>query len=246
MAIEPAAGPRPTLLVVDSDVAVARLLADALGKIASRVWVAHSAAEARRVLGRSTLPDLVLLELVLPDADGLMLCSEIRSKADVPVIICGSTADKREAVLALKLGADDFIRKPFDLYELEARVEAVLRRTYNPANAAATAGPSPRLHVGTLTIDPARKRAVVDGTHIAFTSTEYRLLCVLAAKADRIVSRKELARSVWDREDVSAGRTIDVHMRRIRMKLQSAPGMPPAIATLRGFGYRLLSSQSAE
>src|SRR3977135_4578116 len=114
-------------MLVEDDHAVAQTLTDALESSGYRVWLAETGTDAKTLL-EQTRPDLVILDLMLPDVDGLVLCSGLKAIADVPIVICSATLQKRDAILGLKLGADDFIAKPFDIYELEARVEGVLRR----------------------------------------------------------------------------------------------------------------------
>src|SRR5579872_5175286 len=148
-------------MLVEDDAAVAQTMADALDSSGYRVWHAATGAAARALMGRSK-PDLIVLDLVLPDVDGLVLCSGLKHMAPVPIVICSATSQKRDAILGLKLGADDFIPKPFDIYELEARLAAVLRRSRRPRLPESTiASASQSTHVGTLTIDPARRRVLV-------------------------------------------------------------------------------------
>src|SRR6266480_3927360 len=126
--IQPKAPGATTIMLVEDDHAVAQTLTDALESSGYRVWLAETGMDAKTLL-EQTRPDLIILDLMLPDVDGLVLCSGLKAIADVPIVICSATPQKRDAILGLKLGADDFIAKPFDIYELEARVEAVLRRT---------------------------------------------------------------------------------------------------------------------
>jgi DNA-binding response OmpR family regulator len=140
--------PRPqgttTIMLVEDDGGVAQALTDALESSGYRVWLAETGADAKALL-EQTHPDLIILDLMLPDVDGLVLCSGLKAIADVPIVICSATPQKRDAILGLKLGADDFIAKPFDIYELEARVEAVLRRTTQ--SRVAEPNPSPPDHI---------------------------------------------------------------------------------------------------
>src|SRR5579862_4536792 len=128
-------------MLVEDDHAVAQTLTDALESSGYRIWLAETGADARTLL-EQTRPDLIILDLMLPDVDGLVLCSGLKQIADVPIVICSATPQKRDAILGLKLGADDFIAKPFDIYELEARLEAVLRWTKSRR------GPEPKLDPG--------------------------------------------------------------------------------------------------
>jgi DNA-binding response OmpR family regulator len=232
---------RATILVVEDDAAMARTLIDALDMAGYRVWHAIDGADARAQIERSR-PDMILLDLILPDIDGLVLCYTLKSTANVPIVICSGTARQRDPILALKLGADDFVRKPFELDDLLARVEAVLRRAPHHGSPAPVA---PRLRVGDLLVEPARHRVEVGGESVALTPTEFRLVTVMAARAEQVLSREELAQEVWGFNDVNHGRTIDVHVRRLRLKLQRAAAPAPAIVSVRGAGYKLSARESA-
>jgi DNA-binding response OmpR family regulator len=164
----------PTILLVEDDSAVADMLVDRLGSKGYRVWRAESAAEAKAALEKAA-PDLVILDLTLPDTSGLVFCADLQARPDIPIIICSGTPRKEDAVLGLKLGADDFVAKPFSVDELEARVEAVLRRVA-PRSAAAGSPPPTRHQVGELVVDEERCRATLGGEKLPLTPTEYRLL----------------------------------------------------------------------
>jgi DNA-binding response OmpR family regulator len=234
---------RATVLVVEDDPVMARLLVDALELADYRVWHAADGHEARGYIERAR-PDLILLDLVLPDIDGLVLCSLLKSMAEVPIIICSASLRRSDPILSLKLGADDFVRKPFELEDLLARVEAVLRRA--PPHPTATPAPAPRqtqLRVGDLLVEPARRRAALGGHVMPLTPTEFRLLSVLAAHADSVLTRDQLAHEVWGYADASNGRTIDVHVRRLRVKLSQGRVPGPSIISVRGMGYRITSDE---
>jgi DNA-binding response OmpR family regulator len=241
-AVRPA---RASILVVEGEPEVARVLVDALELTGYRVWHAVTGHEARDLLERSR-PDLILLDLMLPDVDGLVLCSQLKSIADVPIMICTASMRRGDPILALKLGADDFIRKPFEIDDVLARVEAVLRRA--PPRTAESTPQQPRtteIQVGELAIDPARRRALLGGEPLALTPTEFRLLTVLSANVEEILSRDLLAQEVWGYADASNGRTIDVHVRRLRAKLAQGAVPGPAILSVRGMGYRLTADETA-
>ena len=225
-------------MLVEDDPAVAQTLTDALESSGYRIWHAENGADAKTLLEQSR-PGLIILDLMLPDIDGLVLCSGLKSIADVPIIICSATPQKRDAILGLKLGADDFVAKPFDIYELEARVEAVLRRTSQSRPVEVSAPPPDHIRVGDLVIDRSRRRVTLGGEPIQLTPTEYRLVSALASRPDEILSRDELAQLVWGYQDASSGRTIDVHIRRLRVKLSQGPVPAPAIVAVRGFGYKI-------
>jgi DNA-binding response OmpR family regulator len=234
-----------TILLVEDDPTTAMTMTDLLEGSGYQVRRAATAAETKATL-QEEVPDLIMLDLMLPDADGLVLCADLKSRLAVPIIICSASNQTRDRVLGLKLGADDFISKPFDIYELEARVEAVLRRTGvgQPVPAPAPGSPPPeQQRIGDLVIDHTRRRVTLGGTPMQLTPTEYRLLRALASRVDDVVSREELAQQVWGYQDASSGRTIDVHIRRLRAKL-AAGANPPAIVSVRGFGYKLISDPS--
>jgi DNA-binding response OmpR family regulator len=239
--VVPARREAATIVLVEDDPAVARTMADALDSSGYRVRHAATGSEARTLVERSR-PDLIVLDLMLPDVDGLVLCSGLKQLSPTPIVICSATPQKRDAILGLKLGADDFIAKPFDIYELEARLEAVLRRTRCPRQPEPKADPGPQEHVSNLTIDRARRSVLVGAEPLALTPTEYRLLSALAARINQVVTRKDLALKVWGYEEASAGRTIDVNVRRLRAKLGTTRVPAPAIVTVRGLGYKLASS----
>ena len=233
-----------TIMLVEDDHAVAQTLIDALESSGYRVWLAETGADAKTLL-EQTRPDLIILDLMLPDVDGLVLCSGLKAIADVPIVICSATPQRRDAILGLKLGADDFIAKPFDIYELEARVEAVLRRTTQTRVADQSPSPPDHIRVGELVIDRSRRRVTLGGEPIQLTPTEYRLVSALASRPDEILSRDDLATLVWGYQDASSGRTIDVHIRRLRVKLGSGPVPAPAIVAVRGFGYKMAVEDTA-
>jgi len=235
---------RASILVVEDDPAVAHSLIDALEFADYRVWHAVDGHDARGQLERAR-PDLILLDLMLPDVDGLVLCSLLKAIADVPIVICSASSRRSDPVLSLKLGADDFVRKPFELEDLLARVEAVLRRIPPRAASGLPAPHIAEFRIGELLLEPARRRATLGSEMLLLTPTEFRLLTVLAAHAEEIMSREQLAQEVWGYADASNGRTIDVHVRRLRVKLAQGGVPGPAIVSVRGMGYRLAADEAA-
>jgi DNA-binding response OmpR family regulator len=239
-----------TILLVEDDLSVARTLTDVLEASGYRVWHVENGADAKTMLEQAR-PDLIVLDLMLPDVDGLVLCSSLKAIADVPIIICSATNQTRDRVLGLKLGADDFIGKPFDIYEFEARVAAVLRRTHGSSHARSEHGSgssqaaSDQIRIADLVVDRSRRRVTLGGEALQLTPTEYRLLVALASRPDEILTREELAQLVWGYQDVSSGRTIDVHIRRLRVKLGSGPVPAPPIISVRGFGYKISPEEVA-
>jgi DNA-binding response OmpR family regulator len=238
---------QPAILLVEDELPLAQMLQDALEAKGYRVWHATTAAGGEALLDE-VRPDLVICDLLLPDASGLVLCADLAKRADAPIVVCSGTKRRDDRVLSFKLGADDFIPKPFDVTELLARIEASLRRAARRKPAA----PPPeraRERVGTLAIDRTRCRVTVGGREVALTPTEYRLLCALVERPNAVFSRQELAERIWGTHDAGIDRSLDVHMRRLRAKLRSAAGAAapaPPLVTLRGFGYQLVHDPPRE
>lgn len=226
-----------SILLVEDDPAVATMLKDVLELKGYRVWPAESGADALLIL-KDSIPDLVVLDLMLPDVSGLVLFMDIKAIADVPLIVCSGTKRKEDAVLALRLGAEDFVPKPFSSQELQARIEGVLRRA-RVRGVSDRDGETVLEQFDSLVVDRTRCRATVDGADASLTPTEFRLVALLVARADEVLSKKELAEAVWGEYDPDIGRTLDVHMRRLRAKVRPLGQNGPFVETVRGFGYRL-------
>ncbi|HEY3107502.1 MAG TPA: response regulator transcription factor [Chloroflexota bacterium] len=229
-----------TVLLAEDDLALATMTIDGLEQAGYRVWHARNAAEAE-LLADEARPDLVVLDLILPDGSGLLLCVNLKARLGVPVIICSASRREEDAVLSLKLGAEDFVRKPFHLPELLARIETALRRAAPRGYPGGPAGGSPprQQRIGELVVDPARREARIGDRRLPLTPTEYRLLCALASRPDEVVARDELARLIWGQHDAAIDEALAVHMRRLRAKLDLEVPSGPVLTTMRGFGYRL-------
>lgn len=234
------AGRATTILLVEDDAAIAYMLTDVLESTGYQVRQASSGAVARALV-EQVRPDLIVLDLVLPDEDGLVLCSVLKNMANAPILICSGTQRRRDAFLSLKLGADDFIAKPFDVYDLLARVEVLLRRAAQQ-HAGDPTGVRAPIRIGELSIDHSLHQVMLAGTVLQLTPTEYRLLTVLAARPDQVVPRDALAKLVWGDPDTGTSRTIDVHIGRLRVKLSQAGRVAPQIVSVRGFGYKIVNS----
>ena len=226
------------ILIVEDDTQIQRVLREALQDAEYRVWVAGSGAEGERLVGE-VRPDLVLLDLVLPDVDGLVFCATLRRRWHMPIILLSGTQRQRDRVLGLTLGADDFVPKPFDLNELLARIDAMLRRA---AMSGSLASEQPRATsdaqtFGSFSIDRARRLASVASRALELTPTEFQILSLMSTRPGEVFTRQELASALWDRVDVSKSRAIDVHIRRLRQKLQVPEA--PVIETVWGYGYKL-------
>lgn len=234
---------RPTILLVEDDAAIAYMLSDVLESAGYIVREAATGAAARALV-EQLQPNLIILDLVLPDEDGLVLCSVLKQMSDSPILICSGTQRRRDEFLSLKLGADDFIAKPFDVYDLLARVEVLLRRAAQHRAGDITPQRTP-IRIGELFIDPSPHQVSLGGTLLQLTPTEYRLLSVLAARPDQVVPRDTLAKLVWGDPDTGTSRTIDVHIGRLRVKLAQGSSSAPQIVSVRGFGYKIVSSPTA-
>ena len=171
-------------------------------------------------------PDVVLLDLGLPDLDGIEVLRGIRRISDVPVIIASARGDEADRVVGLELGADDYVVKPYSIRELAARIRAISRRRRN----------DPTSETTRLTVDRKRRQALVDGVPVVLTAKEFDLLAILAEEPGRVVSRQELYSRVWDPVWVGSGKSLDVHVATLRKKL----GDTSLVETVRGVGYRLV------
>ncbi len=213
------------ILLVEDDDSIAEPLADGLRR---EGFVVDRAATGEEALAAAPA-DLVLLDLRLPDIDGLDVCRRLRERSDVPIIIVTARGEESDRVVGLELGADDYVVKPFGLRELIARIRAVTRRT---SERRATYEP---LRVGGLEIDERARRATLDGGDLALTPKEFDLLAALARDPGAALSRRRLLEDVWETSWLGSSKTIDVHVAALRRKL----GDPGWIETVRGVGFRL-------
>ncbi len=228
----------PTILLVEDDGPLAEMLRHRLQGRGYRVWHAANAAEAEAAAAE-VKPAIIILDLMLPDMHGLVLCANLKELCAASIIICSATKRKEDGVLGFKLGADDFIPKPFSTDELEARIEAALQRSpRGPQDAAA--GDNVQ-SIGSLSINRARCTVALGGTPLNLTPTEYRLLCALADHPDEVLSSRSLAERVWGANDAGIRQSLGVHLRRLRAKMKAGPVAGPAVIAVRGFGYELTS-----
>jgi len=224
------------ILIVDDDALLRRSLAFNLEKAGYRVSAAATAEEALAQV-RLDPPDLVLLDIGLPEMDGLDALRHLRQRIAVPVIFLTARRRELDQVLGLELGADDYVTKPFDIAVLVARIRAVLRRAA-PLPAPAQ-GPAP-LVVGDLEIDPAAHTVTVGGRPVELAPREFDLLHALALEAGRVISADDLLARVWGAEYAGEPQAVYVHIRWLREKLEDDPGHPQRIVTVRRVGYKLV------
>ncbi|TYP90295.1 response regulator transcription factor [Blastococcus xanthinilyticus] len=220
-----------SVLIIEDDPRIRRMLQLTLQREGLEVTEAGSGEDALERLAEHTF-DVILLDLMLPGKDGFEVCREIRKTSNTPVIMVTARADSHDVVAGLEAGADDYVSKPFVVKELSARIRALARRTRAPEARV-------RLTVGDLEVSPTEGTVVRDGEQLNLTRTEFRLLCELAAEAGRVLSREELLERVWGYDYFGDSRLVDVHVRRLRKKIEPDPANPTLVTTVRGMGYRV-------
>jgi two-component system alkaline phosphatase synthesis response regulator PhoP len=222
-----------SILIVEDDAVLCEVLKDGLEHEGYRVRVVADGRTALAAIAADP-PDLVLLDVMLPVESGLEVCRRLRSAGDpTPVIMLTARGLEADRVRGLRLGADDYVDKPFGFSELLARIEAVLRRSPRAPRL------GDRVIVGTLSIDLRSQRAWLDGDPLELRPREFRVLAYLASRRNEVVSREELLRSVWGYRRPPDTRTVDVHVARLRRKIEADPGSPRLLVTVARRGYRL-------
>ncbi len=223
----------PTILLVDDEESVQKLLSYPLERDGFRVIQARNGEEALERLEGEQI-DLIVLDLMLPKLDGLEVCKRVRAKSAVPIIMLTARDDEVDKVLGLEIGADDYITKPFSIREFRSRVRALLRR----AQLSASGSHTETIEYDGLRIDLARRSVEVRGQAAQLTYAEFELLQALASRPGRVYSRAALLEALWGSSDYRDPRTIDVHIRHLREKVEHDPREPEYIFTIRGVGYR--------
>ena len=231
--VDMAAG-RRTILLVEDEPAIAEPLAETLTREGFHLQVAGTAADAVDAAA-SLRPDLILLDLMLPDGSGFDVCREVRRTSQVPIIMLTARGDEADRVIGLELGADDYVVKPFSAREVTARVRAVLRRTAQAA-APAPAEDGP-LEVAGVRLDPATRSVTKAGAPVDVTRKEFDLLRLLMRSAGSVVTRERLIDEVWDVNWFGSTKTLDVHVSGLRKKLGDDSAAPRYIHTVRGVGF---------
>ncbi len=226
--------PETTILVVEDEEAFVEALTVGLKREGFRVQVARDGAEALAVFD-AVDPDLVLLDVMLPKVSGIDVCRQIRTRSKVPIIMVTAKAAEIDTVVGLEVGADDYVTKPYRLRELVARMRAVLRRSPldEPSGVVGEA-----MTVGDVTIDPEGHEVFVRGERVSLPLKEFELLALLIENAGRVLPRETLIDRVWGLDYVGDTKTLDVHVKRLRSKIEEDPSAPTRIVTIRGLGYK--------
>ena len=232
-----------TVLVVEDEESFVDALTLSLQREGFRVVVARDGMEALDVF-RAESPDIVLLDVMIPKLSGIDVCRAIRAIGTTPVIMVTARTSEIDAVVGLEVGADDYIAKPFRIRELVARMRAVLRRVPVPsATVASSSGSSlpddpDALLVGDVRLDPSSHEVEVRGAPVALPLKEFELLELLLENAGRVLTREVLIDRIWGHDYVGDTKTLDVHIKRLRAKVESDPSLPTRILTIRGLGYK--------
>jgi two-component system, OmpR family, response regulator RegX3 len=224
-----------TIFVVEDEASFVEALSIGLRREGFEVVVAVDGAEALERFD-DIQPDLVLLDVMLPKVSGLEVCRQLRKKTQIPIIMVTAKSAEIDTVVGLEVGADDYVTKPYRIRELVARIRAVMRRSDST-------GPIPMvapgtIQVGDVTLDPDEHRASVNGDEVALPLKEFELLHLLLANAGRVLPRETLIDRVWGTDYVGDTKTLDVHVKRLRSKIEPDPTNPTRIVTIRGLGYK--------
>ncbi len=225
--------PSDPVLIVEDDSNTAQLVETYLEREGFATRIAHDGLQALQ-MARERSPLLVILDVMLPKIDGWEICRRLRKDSDVPILMLTAREEEIDRVLGLSLGADDYVVKPFSPRELVERVKAILRRARPQAMRSGG-----RLTHGDLEMDEEKHKVTLAGRNVALTATEYKLLHALLVAPGRLFSRDELLQRLYEHGDAVVDRVVDVHIGKLRQKIESDPSKPRRIITIRGFGYRL-------
>jgi two-component system, OmpR family, response regulator RegX3 len=231
---------RRTVLLVEDEESITEPLTAALAREGFDAHPARSAAEAL-ALAPKLEPDIVLLDVGLPDASGFDVLRELRKGSRVPVVMLTARGEEADRIVGLELGADDYVVKPFSAREVAARIRAVLRRVEDGGAPAAT--PAATLAIGDVRLDPARREATLAGAPVELARKEFDLLELLMREAGTVVTRERLIEEVWDTNWFGSTKTLDVHVAAVRKKLGDDPAAPRYLHTVRGVGFRFSSAE---
>ncbi len=223
----------PKILIVEDDPAVRDILKIALEREGMTVEAVGNGEKALESFRDAGALDLVILDIVLPDIDGITLCQELRRSSDVPIVMLTAREGERNVVVGLEVGADDYVTKPASPAEVVSRVRAHLRRRRMDAQSA-----NIKYELRDLVIDVSRRQVWVRGEQVDLTTTEFGILSLLAAHPGWVYSRQQIMQQLWDGDFFGDARSADVHIQRIRKKIESDPKNPHYIQTVRGIGYK--------
>ncbi len=228
---------RRTILLVEDETSITEPLAEALGREGFDTQIAGTVAESLELAGRVD-PDLVLLDVMLPDGSGFDVCRELRQRSRVPIIMLTARGEEADRVVGLELGADDYVVKPFSAREVVARIRAVLRRTDSPGEVE-----EKPIEIGEVRLDPAKREVTKDGEALELSRKEFELLRLLMKNAGSVVTREQAFEEVWDTTWLGSTKTLDVHVSGLRRKLGDDSSEPRFLHTVRGVGFRFTSPE---
>lgn len=224
----------PMILVVDDERSISEVVSLYLTRAGYRVKVVHDGAAALQALAGQK-PDLVILDLMLPEVDGLEITRQLRAQGETPIIMLTARRSEADRILGLEMGADDYVVKPFSPQELVSRVRAVLRRTHGSPNSSQT---EQALEFAEIHIDPVTRLVRLRGQEISLTAKEFELLWFMASHPRQVFNRDQLLDNVWGQTEYLDPSTVTVHVRRLREKIESDPTNPRHIHTVWGVGYK--------
>lgn len=224
------------VLVVDDEKLIVKGLKFSLEQDGYEVDCAYDGEEALE-MARSSEYDIILLDIMLPKLTGFEVCQQLRETSDVPVIMLTAKGDDMDKILGLDYGADDYITKPFNVLEVKARMKAILRRSKSDRTKKQPADEGSVIVVGDLKLDTANRRAYIEGVEVNLTAKEFDVLELLAKNPRKVYGRTDLLDLVWGKDYPGDGRTVDVHVRRLREKIEKSPGDPRYVRTKWGVGY---------
>ena len=230
----------PRILVVDDEKTIVKGIKFNLEKEGYEVLVAYDGEEALQVFNEES-PDLIVLDLMLPKMDGFDVCRNIRKTSDVPIVMLTARGEDIDKILGLELGADDYVTKPFNPRELAARVKAIIRRSQAPAG---DSGNLQVIRLQDLQIDLFQHKVRVRDKEVDLTSKEFALLSLMASHPGRVFSREKLLEHVWGYDYYGDARTVDVHVRHLREKIEPEPSTPQLILTVWGAGYKFREAKN--
>lgn len=230
-----------SILLIDDDELITGPVARALEGLGYAVSVAHD-GEAGLRAARESHPDLIILDVLMPVIDGWAVCKALRAESAVPILMLTALGDEMDRILGLELGADDYLSKPFSTRELVARIRALLRRVELDHAAPRT---PPEIVVGDITLDLDARRVFKGDTELSLRYKEFELLSLLMSRAGEVITRSELFDEVWGTDWLGDTRTLDVHIRWLREKVEDHPSEPQYVQTVRGVGYRFAAPEGA-